>query len=327
MAAEVESVVRHWPIGCYLRHHHLTAGRNNISYKVETDHGNFVLRQCRKSKTTQSLVFEYQLIGHLRSEGISAPGFIGVSDGQKWLSEAGRLWTLSPFINGSHPSRSKQAAELGGNVLAQFHKAIEKFNFPGFVPPEENRITEILGILQHCQSNVGKIIGLQALVDRSLKAARNTATALQTGSGVLPRTIIHGSCRLTSLLVEEGKLTALLDMDSARYGTCAEDIGIALASFAKCRDGEYALDELFATTMTSAYCSVSAIDNSQAEAIPGYFAQSLLYSWAKAFERYVYSEQPEIALLDKAKWRLNAAEHALADPKRITRLVLHPNVF
>jgi homoserine kinase type II len=322
LAAKLDNIVRYWPIRPCFEYHHLTAGRNNTSYKLKTDDGDFVLRQCRDSKTPEGLMFEHQVIRHLRSEGIPAPEFICGRSGQRWLSEAGKLWTLSPFMIGTQPFRNRQAAGHGGDVLARFHKALETFSFPGSVPPEENRIAEIIGIMQYCKSMDIIPTGLPGLVERSIKAARDTEIFLRLSSCMLPRTIVHGSCRLTSLLLENNEIAALLDMDSARFGTRAEDFGIALASFAKCRSGGLALDEELASTLAGEYRSVAAIESNQAAAIPGYLAQSLLYSWAKAFERYVHSAKPESALLDKARWRLQAAEHALADPDRIIRLVL-----
>ena len=317
---EFTQVLRLWSLGTCLHCKQLTAGRNNESFHLQAETGNYVLRRSRANKTTEALAFEHGLIAHLRQHGFPVPELIPSLTGLTWESCGGRLWTVSRFIVGDQPTRNEQTASLGGAILARFHLAMAGFQPDAAVPLEENRIVDVLGTLAAYEGDPKLMPEVSTLVERTSTAAHKTAELLKISAKDLPQTIIHGSCRLTSLLMQNDKIVALLDMDSARCGSRAEDIAIALASFAKCRAGT-AVDAIMADSLSKAYASVLAIEPAEVEAIPAHLAQALLFPWVKAMERSLVSSPYDSEQIAKAQWRLLAAEHAICKPQQIVSLM------
>lgn len=321
---EFTQVLRLWPLGTYIDGKRLTAGRNNESFHLRTEAGDYVLRRSRDSKTSEALAFEHSLIAHLRQQGFPVPELIPSLAGLTWESTSGRLWTISRFIVGDQPIRDEKSAALGGAILARFHTAMAAFKPDTSVPPKANRIVEILNVLATCETHPSLTAEVSTLIKRSRKATHKTGELLEHSAKGLPQTIIHGSCRLTSLLMQNDEVVALLDMDSARCGSRAEDIAIALASFAKCRAGTAAVDSIMVNSFHRAYASILHIGKAEAEAVPAHLAQALLFPWVKAMERSLVSSPYDSKQLAKAHWRLLATEHAISKPQQIVSL-MHTN--
>jgi homoserine kinase type II len=318
---EFTQVLSLWPLGTCLNCRRLTAGRNNESFHLRTEVGEYVLRRSRTNKSFEALAFEHSLIAHLRQKGFPVPKLIPSLAGLSWESCGGRFWTVSQFIVGDQPIRHQRTASLGGEILAHFHVAMDDFQADTPVPPEANRIVEVLSTLAACQDHPALTAEVSTLITRSRKATQKTAELLELSAKGLPRTIIHGSCRLTSLLMQNDKIVALLDMDSARCGSRAEDIAIALGSFAKCRAGSAAVDSIMANCFHKAYTSILDTGPAEAEAIPAHLAQALLFPWVKAMERSLAIIPYDPYHLAKAQWRLAAAEHAISKPQQIVSLM------
>ncbi len=318
---EFTQVLRLWHLGACLRCERLTAGRNNESFHLQAETGDYVLRRSRASKSAEALAFEHALIAHLRQQGFPVPDLILSLDGLTWESCGGRLWTVSRFIFGDQPTRTEQTATLGGEILARYHLAMADFKPNTTVPPEAYRIADVLNSLAAYEDNPISDTAVSTLIERTRKAAHKTAELLDASAKGLPQTIIHGSCRLTSLIIQNDKIVALLDMDSARCGSRAEDIAIALASFAKCRAGTAAVDVIMAGSLRKAYASNLAIGRAETDAIPAHLAQALLFPWVKAMARSLATLPYDSNLLAKAQWRLVAAEHAISKPQQIVNLM------
>lgn len=318
---EFTQVLRLWPLGSYLHSKRLTAGRNNESIHLRTTEGDYVLRRSRASKTTEALAFEHGLIAHLRQQGFPVPEIILSFAGLTWESCGGRLWMVSRFIVGDQLIRDEKSATLAGAILARFHVAMAVFKPDISVLPKFNRIVEIQSILAACEDHPALKAEFSSLILRSRQATQKTAEMLELSAKGLPKTVIHGSCRLTSLLMQDNQIVALLDMDSARCGSHAEDIAIALASFAKCRTGTAAVDAIMANSFLNAYAAILPIESAEAEAIPAYLAQTLLFHWLKAMERSLVSSPYDFEQIAKVQWRLLSAEHAICNPQQIISLL------
>lgn len=296
----------------------LAAGRTNQSFHVAGDDGEFVLRRLWEGKSVPSLQFELALIRRLAAHGVPVAETLPTAESAPWAEADGRLWTLSRFVATDAEPPKLQAARLAGEVLARFHDAVAAWGLD-IAPPEQDRTAIAYSGLDAIDGNTVPQ-GLTSFPERCrsvLEALRAVLPALRTG---LPTTVIHGACRMSSLLYRHGRVAALLDMDSSRLGPVAEDLGIALASFAKRRGGDAALAEEPAAALLAGYRSQRGIAGPELAALPAYLAVALTYPLVKALGR-VTQRRDSVAVFERGAWRLAAAEHALEQPTVLVRLL------
>lgn len=306
-----------WPLGQWRTLQRLAAGRSNDSFHLVADGGEFVLRRLRRDKTPDALGFELALMHRLAACGVPVAEIMLNSAGAASAHIAGRLWTVSRFVASDVAPKGAALAQLGGEVLARFHAALDDF-CPGFALPEEQRRLEMAAATLDQLEGVAAADALRQVMERSRRVLRGAGLELQLRRPALASVVIHGACRSSSLLVRDGRIAALLDMDSARQGTVAEDLGIALASFAKRRAGDAALDAASARAFWDAYRALRPVAAADAEALPVYLCQALIYPLVKALERTVRGLD-HAAEFGRGAWRLAAAEHALARPADLLR--------
>lgn len=308
---DLDHVAQAWRLGSWNLLRRLAAGRTNESFHLASRAGEFVLRRLWEGKTIPSLAFELALLERLATHGVPVAETMPTTDSLRWAQASGRLWTLSRFVtNDGEPTRV-EAARLAGQVLARFHDAVQGWGTES-APPEQDRAAlalEILGGI--AETAVPR--ALTSVPDRARAALEGLRATLHDLRAGLNTTVIHGACRTSSLLYRGGKVAALLDMDSSRLGPVAEDLGIALASFAKCRTGDGALGLEPATALLAGYRSVREIGDDELRALPSYLAQALVYPLVKALAR-VAEGRVSVADFERGAWRLAAAEHALAGP-------------
>jgi Ser/Thr protein kinase RdoA (MazF antagonist) len=203
-------------------------------------------------------------------------------------------------------------------VLARFHEAVQGWGLDR-APKEQDRTGLALAGLEGLAAGAvpQELTFVPGRCGAVLEALRSSMPQIRAGLGT---TLIHGACRTSSLLYRGGKVAALLDMDSSRLGPVAEDLGIALASFAKCRSGEAAVGADAASALLNGYRSVRRIADAELVALPGYLAQALVYPLLKALLRVAEGRAPP-AEFERGAWRLAAAEHAVARPAALVELL------
>ena len=315
-----DQVAAAWQLGRWRALEHLAAGRNNDSFHLVTNGGEYVLRRLRQGKSTQELEFELELIRRLAASGLPMAQVVRAADGAEWHEFAGRLWTVGRFVPSDPTLKTAELAGLAGDVLARFHLAVAEFS-PAFpVPDEQDRLAlaaEILGRFYDLDVSPA----LQSQIERSRRLILQAIPERNRRCRALTAGIIHGGCRVSSLLLRHGRVAALLDMDSARHGPLPEDLAIALASFAKRRAGDAAMDASRAEAFCRGYRARRPIGIAETEAVPVYLAQALIYAHVKALERVVLGADDRRDDIARGAWRLAAAEHALDRPGEVVLLV------
>lgn len=312
LRVDIERVLRRWQMGRLLGFEQLAAGRTNESFRVEVEQGTFVVRRSRVSKVTGAVVFEHDLNAALARQGVPVPEVIRDPAGASFNEIDGRLWTIARFMAGGHPERTESVARLGGRTLARFHTAAQAVRGHANLPPPENRVAASRACLDACEAVASLDQELGALVARTRSAVEAAAPAVAASGADPSRLVIHGSCRLSSLLVDGSELAAVLDLDGARLGTRAEDIAVALASFAKCRDGSDVLDGRLAAAFIDGYRSRGVLTHPEMDGLSGHLAQALLYAWTKRLQRTLGTTPIDRKPLARSLWRLVSAERAIA---------------
>lgn len=314
----LRDAAHHWELGAWLALNPMAHGVNNESFLLTTGTGRFVLRRARHSKTSDDIRFEHGLISHLLSHGLPVPAPVPGRDGTTWTLAGGRLWSVAGFIPSDALPATDDSVRQVGEVLARFHLAAAEYAPPVPVPGAKSKVTEAeeaLGSLPPLGHP-----GAHALAQRIRAAVARSALAEEAWGAKLPTAIIHGGCRMTSVLFREGRLVALLDLDSARRGARPQDIAICLASFAKPKQAGQALHPARTAAFRDGYADRAALEESERQALPSFLAGVFLRQALADLARFAARPADE-ARVAKAEARTAAAELALARPGEVSNLM------
>lgn len=317
--AGLAELARHWRLGTWRSLRPILHGINNESFLLETERGRFVVRRSRASKSEDDIRFEHALNRHLIEGGIPVPRLVPGRKGATWMLAGGRLWSVAEFVESEPPLAADRLAHQAGALLAAFHGSVERFSAPVAIPPPRSKADEALRALE----------GLPPMDQAALMLARRIRQALceaaaaeKTWSGRLGMGIVHGGCRLTSVLFRGGRVVALLDLDSSRAGPRVQDLAISLASFAKPRLGQ-ALNPSRTAALMSAYRARASLAESELPALPLLLAGVLLRQSVADLARYA-AHPSEAARLEKAETKLRAAKISLVRPEALMALLRDP---
>lgn len=142
----------------------------------------------------------------------------------------------------------------------------------------------------------------------------------------LPSTLQHGGYRPSSVLVEAGKLTGFLDVDSARPGPRCVDLATGLRDVAAIRtepdrpDDKVALDFARVRAFLEGYCASAPIDSAEAEAIVLVVAAKRIRRGLARYARLEPGETPNPHSLEKIRGEHARVEWLEANRSRLIAL-------
>ncbi|MCD5340638.1 phosphotransferase [Arthrobacter sp. AK04] len=220
-------------------------GSSNISWFVQTDAGEMVLRRSHNLKTVAGARFEFALIEHLRGHGYPAPPIQRTQDGAIYAEVQGVLHMVMGLLPGSAYDPGDPAQlELAARGLGRYHSIVSELTPAG----EPNRSSGLAALGQLGQENLYAAVNVVLPLLSPHAAAQLTEDArylgermeqLNVGLGQrqkeLRSLVIHGSYGQSAVLVDGHQLTGVLDFDRAAHDLLALDLAYALRSF--CREG------------------------------------------------------------------------------------------
>ena len=228
-----------------------TAGR---TWRVATAGRAYFLRlRGVRTSTRERLVFDHGLRAHLAGRGIPTAVARPTKDGRRWLSLAGRVFELYPFVEG-RPFDFGSSIELknAARALARFHDGSRDY-----APPEEHPL-EIAqyawvglcdGTSDRMDDPALQVANIEAILNVSRTAEEKAAARWALGRAQrllhvnagepyhpLLGWVIHGDYTPANLLFStRGEVAGIFDFDWAMPGPRCRDIGDALYFFAGCR--------------------------------------------------------------------------------------------
>jgi homoserine kinase type II len=221
--------LRPWPITprALRRTEH---GLNNESYFVDAAEGQFVARVYRNTAEPSRVRDEHDLLARVALQELpfQVPMPIKTEDGDTLavLETTGgpRLAALFARIPGEPATIDVANAHLAGRALAQLDLAFGRLDLPvrspatirdvhPLVPDPFEAIDEL---------DLGDRAGqVRALIDQ----VDSTHDAI---AGSLPRQIVHGDFAFINVLVDDGKVTGMLDFEFAGADLRAADLACAM---------------------------------------------------------------------------------------------------
>lgn len=203
---------------------------------VHAEPVSLVLQRLHPKLATAQILNDYRAVtAHLAAKGFAAPRLIPTRTGQ-WTAEVGgHLWRLTTRLPGRSHDRvsSPQQAQQGAQALGRFHRAMAD------LPHEFESQHPLHDTQAHLES-------LRRAADRPEYAQHREGIAeeidflLETLPTLLlpadlPRHVVHGDPKISNILFEGERATALIDLDTCNRHSVLVDLGDAVRSW--CRDG------------------------------------------------------------------------------------------
>lgn len=214
-------------------------GAINLVLRVATDTGAVVLRVHRPETTPERLLAVHSVQERLRGAGLPVPAVLRTRDGASWIVHDGRLVEVLENVPGGHQVESWEDAAVVFTALGRLHAALRSVDardlppppFGCYAPPET-----ALALLaafeagfraEEAQPDYDRAAATRAAVADLL---RRLAAARREYAASLPQLTVHGDFVGNNVLVEEGRVIAILDFDRLAEGDRIRDISRTLMS-------------------------------------------------------------------------------------------------
>ncbi|MEU5154698.1 phosphotransferase [Glycomyces sp. NPDC021274] len=199
----------------------LPGGEDNINARVATDRGDVVVREYVRSDPAKAGA-ELALVAHLAGGGFPTPAPFTADNGEPFALVAGKPIAVFPFASGEvPPAMTPDLAEQSGALLARMHTATAGWADARIL------VTDRIGVLETAASSDVALHG----ADKWRKEVRDfldgNAEALAL-LGEQPAGPLHHDLHRQNLLVEDGRVTAVLDFDELNRGPLILDLARVL---------------------------------------------------------------------------------------------------
>lgn len=232
-----------WPIASPLTITPLAGGTNNQAWSVATeDRSLYVLRLISGAADLPRFRYEAALLSALAGKSLpfclplplqTRSGAILVLLEQDDMEPA--IATLTPFFPGSIPERNASNIVGAGVALAQLDAALA--TIPGsFLPVDVGEAPFMYGDLYHCHPLVSDPLAtteqliepaLAGSICAILRQAQEDWQALS--AQVLPRQLLHRDYGPGNVLMEKGRVAAILDFEFAGMDVRVFDLCVAIS--------------------------------------------------------------------------------------------------
>lgn len=292
----------------------LARGTNNSVFRAESPAGSYVVAVCGNHADVGRLRFEHTVLGRLADAGLpfAVPAPIRTKDGDTFVrvvsadgSEA--LATLRPRITGEEPKRENLAqAVAAGEALALVDEALREI---GEVGGERAVSWRSYGDLDHCHSLVPDPLAAIRELPVAKEARRRLASQYvhlkERIPGIyatLPQQLAHEDFDTSNVLMEEERVTGVLDFEFCTRDVRVMDLTVALSWWPVDQLGtgnEWPIIEAF----TRGYARHVTLSAKEIAALPVLYELRGLTSLIHRLGRY----RQGLSSLEAVRWRAEAA--------------------
>jgi Ser/Thr protein kinase RdoA (MazF antagonist) len=194
----------------------LPGGHLHSTYAVTAHGAEYILQRVSPVFSTRIHENIDAVTRHLARKGVPSVELVPTREGELFveLGDAGR-WRLQQRLPGYSLERCRdtEQARAAGALVARFHSALADFD--GALHP--------LGFTFH--DTAGHLADLERVVEAEsehrlhaeiaeIASEVKSAAAAWRSLGPLPERVIHGDLKFANLLIEDGRPTALIDLDT-----------------------------------------------------------------------------------------------------------------
>ncbi|MHC4247727.1 MAG: phosphotransferase [Planctomycetota bacterium] len=199
-------------------------------WKVTTDAGAFVVRECRLNDDPAEVDFEHRLASWLDARGFPVSMPVVPREGGTWCEVGGRLFALYSYLQGEHFETGNAAqARSAGAELARFHEvasalpgAGERGLPKGYRSPADDAafLTQTFGGREETASLVAGFRELDARLQRPL-----------------PEALLFNDFHPGNVVFAGDGLAGVFDLDCCFWGKRLFDVAMSLLAFALSLEG------------------------------------------------------------------------------------------
>jgi Ser/Thr protein kinase RdoA (MazF antagonist) len=225
-AALVALVYRLFQLG-QLKQTRDLGGAYNLNLLLTTSTGRYVMRTYRPWVLDERLVFLQHVRSIIQRSGLPVPQLLSTTTGETFVRYADRLVEVESFVASDAVVNTWERCTLVCSLLGKLHSALaspEVTTLPIIPPAHSNSGTPAI-LLKWTQQSVGQIRAQSSTspardVQRALDLCAITGELLSslqtwwehTGQAV-PQQLTHGDYKGDNMLLRQGQVVALLDLD------------------------------------------------------------------------------------------------------------------
>jgi Ser/Thr protein kinase RdoA (MazF antagonist) len=235
---ELDCVLAQYELGRILETHTLATGNRRSPKKVVvTQNGTFLLkRRARGRDDIYHVSFAHSVQTFLKERGFPVAGLVTTRDNSTVLQLEGHTYELFNFMPGSRFDGSLEAVRDAGRQMARMHQ-----HFGDFVcgwQPLKRTYHDAFAVRSRLRTigsekgphEPGKGWGTLACeLARCYAVASERVNAL--GFDTWPHQIVHGDWHPGNMLFQKGKVTCVLDFDSAKMAPIVTEVGNGVLQF------------------------------------------------------------------------------------------------
>jgi homoserine kinase type II len=271
------TILVHWPLALPVRVAPIASGINNTSFLVEAGSGTFVLKRYLDAGVPQRVRFEHALLSALATHALpfAVPVPVRSRSGESIVVVEGGSIALFPLILGHSPEHGDVAiAGPCGRALAALDATFAQLTLEPAIS-----VSVVFGRLATVHPDVPNVPAAVHRHFHDRDEAKQLAALLEradrewarTTSG-WPHQLIHGDYFPPNVLVEEGKVSGILDFEFSGLGHRAMDFTVGLRAFSVLnRDWDagpaWPLVDAFAT----GYLGTLPLTKDELDAVPDLF--------------------------------------------------------
>ena len=201
-------------------------------WRVSTDEGEFVLRECFLNCSEEDIRFEHNLAFWLRDRGFPVSEPIRTRDGGTSYERMGRRFALYSVVPGELYTPGNEAqAKSAGIALARFHELAEAFPSahskglpPGYRDAEAN--AQFLTARRGEREEIKELVREFSQLDDALR------------SESLRETLAFGDFQPGNVLFVENDLSGAFDLDCCHWGPALLDLAKSVVAFSLALEGQ-----------------------------------------------------------------------------------------
>ena len=313
--------LRAWPIAprALRRTEH---GLNNESYFVDAAEGQFVARVYRNTADPSRVRDEHDLLGRLALQELpfQVPMPMKTAGGDTLAvletSDGPRLAAMFARIPGESAALDVPNARLAGRALAQLDLALGRLDLP-VRPPAT--IRDVHPLVPDPFEAIDDL-DLGARANRVRELVDQVEATHDAIAGSLPRQIVHGDFAFINVLVEDGKVTGVLDFEFAGPDLRAADLACAMYITAVRGDDELRWRLLDA--LAAGYRRSLALDPLEAAAVPDLMRRRSAFGLIHWIGRYRQGIAPKQEPLDRVGRAVMLADWLDENAARVATTVI-----
>ncbi|GHO46127.1 homoserine kinase [Ktedonospora formicarum] len=285
---DLRAILANYHLGELVSFKPLTLGTVQTNCRITTTKGVFVFRYY-ESRSIGSVLFESNLIRHLKRKNYPCPGLLKNRGGGYVGIFNEKPYAIFEFVEGQHLERPTEIQQKQLIQKVAELQIITKGYKPRKTEYRWNYSVDLARELAH--EAVSRIGSVNA--EEKLKWFEDELAILQ-----LPRTLPKGVCHcdfhFSNILFKNGEFQALLDFDDANYTFLTYDLATLINPFIpsfewntwhQFKPDDNVIDLYSAHSVASEYAHYRALSNSEKRHLFDVYKLSILFDCIWYFER------------------------------------------